>query len=75
MKRRGNFSHPTACKMTRKIISTGRVTSRRVIMTSFGEGCRELLGCEIGSAAACRAVDSRDTKIEPTLPGRPAEII
>jgi len=70
MNRKGKFSHPTACTTTRKIISTGRVTSRRVIITSLGEGCREFLDCEIDSAAACRAVDSRDTKIEPTLPGR-----
>ena len=28
---------------------------------------------EGNNAAACSAVDNRETKIEPTLPGRPAE--
>ena len=48
----GKFSHPTACKTTRKTICTGSVTSNSVIMTSFTLGSCELLGCEMDKAAA-----------------------
>jgi len=39
----GSFSHPNTSKMERKIISTGMVMSRSVIMESsgLGSGCLE----------------------------------
>ncbi|KAG5641150.1 hypothetical protein DXG03_005889 [Asterophora parasitica] len=39
---------------------------------SFEEEVRE--GGVVASAAAWREVDSRDTRIEPTLPGRPGRV-
>jgi hypothetical protein len=44
-------------------------------MTNFVLGTREFLGSiseAVDKAAACKAVDSRDTKIAPTFPGSPA---
>lgn len=71
----GSRSHPSPCRTARKMTSTGKVTRRRVIITN-----RELVPSpsreepvldEGNNAAACSAVDNRETKIEPTLPGRP----
>lgn len=52
------------------MISTGIVITMRVIITTSGLGSLYGAG-EDGSAAACSAVDKRDTKMDPTLPGRP----
>lgn len=60
------------------MISTGRVMIRRVIITVFGLGSafeepRLKFGEVVEMATACRAVDNRDTKMEPTLPGKPVQ--
>lgn len=34
----GSLSHPKACKVARKMISTGMVIRRRVVVTSFLDG-------------------------------------
>jgi len=67
-------NHPNQCDVARNITSTGMVTSSRVIMTSFWLASSSLDAdmCDDGNrAAACSAVDNRETKMEPTLPGRP----
>ncbi len=53
------------------MISTGMVTSMSVIITIRALGSDGRLLGVIDRAAACRAVDSLDAKIEPTLPGKP----
>jgi len=68
------IGHPSQCNVARNITSTGMVMSSRVIMTSFGLGSspRNPDMLDVGNnAAACKAVDSRETKMEPTLPGKP----
>lgn len=81
----GTRNQPTARRVPRKAISIGRVTQHNVIMTNRVEGCvldggllvlKSSLDVE-GSPAndkdvAWRAVDSLDTRIEPTFPGRPS---
>lgn len=71
----GRRSHPSQCNVARNITSTGMVMSSRVIMTSFGLGSSprnpDMLD-DGNKAAACRAVDRRETNMEPTLPGRPS---
>lgn len=55
----------------------GNVTANSVIMTSLGLGCVSFsahlfVGSDSSAdAAACSAVDSLDTRIEPTPPGKP----
>lgn len=67
----GTCSHPTDFKTTRNTISTGRVIRRSVSMTRRPLGW--LWGCSkgLGSTAAWRAVERRETKMEPAAPGRP----
>ena len=65
----GNLSHPKARRMARNIISMGTVTRSKVIMTSFfGGSC---LCTWVECFAAWSAVDSRETTMDPTLPGSP----
>lgn len=65
----GNFSHPNARRIERNKISIGIVIRTNVIITSFGDG--SLLCRDVFADAACRAVESRETNIDPTLPGSP----
>jgi len=74
----GRLSQPRALRIVRKIISTGNVMKRRVIMDSSGLGSGCLDGVEYdgrvfstASFAACKAVDNLDTRIDPAAPGRP----
>jgi hypothetical protein len=69
----GIRSHPSARRMLRKMTSTGRVTIMRVIITKRGLASRVPgRGLDpLAKAAACSEVESRETKIEPTAPGRP----
>lgn len=62
------------CNIARNTTSTGSVTRRRVIITSRGLASTVPAGGleEVDRAAACSEVDSRETRIEPTPPGRPA---
>ena len=74
--RNGRRNHPRECNVARNITSTGNVTISRVIMTSFGLGLslREADKLDDGNkAAACNSVDKRETKMEPTLPGKPGD--
>ena len=74
-KTKGRCSQPRPRIIARKPTSIGRVTRSRVSITVRGLGWCEsvLLDCEKGRvrAAECRAVERRETKIEPTAPGRP----
>jgi hypothetical protein len=65
----GNFSHPNARRIERNKISIGIVIRTNVIITSLGDG--SLLCRDVFADAACRAVESRETNIDPTLPGSP----
>lgn len=80
IKMKGRCSQPNARRIERNMISTGKVTSMRVIMTRRGLGpggpFTSILSEDEGSieselAAEWRAVDSLETNIEPALPGRP----
>lgn len=56
--------------------SIGKVTKRSVSITKRALGGRAApnvadIGAVGSTAAACSAVESRETKMEPTLPGRP----
>lgn len=73
MNKNGTFSQPILRRTVRKTISTGRVMSRRVIMTRRGLGWFSSGWEDLESAAACRAVESRETNIEPAAPGRPTQ--
>lgn len=55
--------------------STGIVMQRRVIITRRDDGDRGFSKGELvlSSAAACNAVDNRETKMDPTLPGNPGD--
>lgn len=68
----GRRSHPSKCKVMRNMISKGSVTNRSVSITSLALGpCESLEPVGDFSSDECKAVDSRDTKIDPTPPGRP----
>ena len=83
MNKNGRCIHPNATTQTRKRISTGKLTAMSVVITSFELGwCRSSLSSTSASVtatadavafvvAACSAVDSRETKIALTPPGRP----
>lgn len=72
--RNESLSHPSARTTVTNMISIGRVTKRRVIMTTLVLGGRlhplPVAGV-IESAAAWRDVDNREARIHPTDPGSP----
>ena len=83
MNMNGTCSHPMPRSVRRNATSMGKVTQRRVIITRRGEGggdCFRVLISSVENSGrpvratdvACRAVERRETKMEPTLPGRPA---
>lgn len=56
------------------MISTGSVMRSKVIITKRGLGSpRALLCVDVDSAAACSAVERRETNMDPTLPGSPVD--
>ena len=77
---KGRWIHPRKWTAVRKMTSTGKLTRTNVIITSRGLGCSLLLfrSCtadtreDAFAVAACKAVESLETKIELTPPGRPA---
>ena len=80
----GVSSQPKSSRVVRKMISTGIVTMSKVNMTILslkGGGAVNVgrLGDERAPeaerAAACNEVEILDTKMEPTLPGRPGEVV
>lgn len=72
---KGRWSHPRAWSKARNMTSTGIVMQRRVIITRRDDGDRGFSKGELvlSSAAACNAVDNRETKMDPTLPGNPGD--
>lgn len=75
-KRMGTRSQPRACNTAKKPISRGTATNSRVNITNRGLGPSRGPPCwdEGKSACAWRPVESRETKIAPTLPGRAGEV-
>jgi hypothetical protein len=75
MNTNGSFTHPNARTRPRKNSSTGNATAISVSMTNRALGGGGLgmfpASRRMGRAAACNAVDCRDTKIDPALPGKP----
>ena len=80
---KGTRSQPSRRSVARNATSIGNVTQRSVIITRRGEGeggggglsrsSVEISGSPfMANVSACRAVDRRETNIEPTLPGKPA---
>lgn len=80
----GTRSQPTARSVPRNAISIGRVTQHSVIMTNLVEGGVLDGGLFVANSSvdadgspanvndvAWRAVDNLDTRIDPTLPGKP----
>lgn len=62
-------------RVVKKNISIGSVIARRVRVTTFGLGdCASDSLADLDIAAAWRAVDRRETNIEPVAPGKPTRI-
>ena len=79
MKAKGKVSQPTPRNKDKNTISTGIVIMKSVIMTVRKLGLADFIASFIDegradAASACNIVDKRETKTEPTAPGRPGFI-